>query len=363
MSIIRKKTKYSAIGVDYSSQKIRLVQLKESQGSVSLYKASCIDQNTSLTDAGKSHDREAIQDKLGALIHELKPIGRKAVLALPSHIISTIPIRFNLEENEEMDEVIIREAPNYLPFPLDQATLDYILLPSFDKQTQKSALLIAAKREDILFYLRTLAKLKLEVLAIEPRYCSLLRTIKWTKDQSIQNNQFIIYIEDEKTIILVLVEGQLLIMREIPWGTDLVKEKIKKSLRLQDRSVEKVLREYGLELDKKSQENTKKIAFLDAEEVHQVIYEVLNPVLTELCNEIQKVVSYFVSIVQKRVLDKAVLLGNASQINSLASYIQDKTGVNMETWDMSERAEIFTKTHPLFEVAFGLAIRDKKWLI
>ena len=89
----------------------------------------------------------------------------------------------------------------------------------------------------------------------------------------------------------------------------------------------------------------------------------INPLLEELCQEIQKVLSYCSSIIQqRRPIDRALLLGQGLTIKSLAPFIQQNSGITVATWDTMETREIVKEERPFFEIPLGLTLRDEQCL-
>ncbi len=343
------KSGYSPIGLDINSNKIRLLQLKKQAGTFFVHSASQVEIKS-------NQDKEVLFNKLKELIKSAQIKGKQTIVTLPTGYITSTPFTFSLKEDEDAEQAILREAGNYLSSPLEENVIDYLNLPSFDQRPHKSALLIAAKREDILWYFEVLQQVGLNPLAIEPRYMSLFRTINYLQETSIKD-QFIFYIEETGTIIMTIVDEKILVVREIPWGMEMVKRKIEKVLGLSQDKAEKVLEQYGVEFGKAENKDDEKIGPLTLKELCQVVYEVINPNLEEFCREIQKVLSYCVSVVQQRVINQALLLGKGKMIKSLPHFIQQKTGIKVICQD---EANTIMNEQPSFEIALGLALRGMK---
>ncbi|MBN1227496.1 MAG: pilus assembly protein PilM [Deltaproteobacteria bacterium] len=347
------KTAYSAIGIDITSHGAKALQFKRHNGFLSLHHASQL----SFRDLDEGEMEEALPKLLAA--DQFK--GKKVMLSLPSPLITTIPIKVSKKENESIDQAVLREAGNYLPFSLEGAIIDYLSTPIID-QKQNFVLLIAAKRADILRHIDMVKKAGLEAAVIEPRYCSLFRTIQKAL-KKIFHDQFFIYLEEDATIIMAVVDGQILFVREVSWGISRVREKMERTLGLSPKRAQKVLQQYGLEGENSDNQKGRKVGHLEVKELHQVIHEVINPILEELCHEIQKVLSYCSSIIQqRRPIDRALLLGQGVNIKSLAHFIQQNLGINVMTWDSMEKREIIKEERPFFEIPLGLTLRDEQCL-
>ncbi|MGA1876404.1 MAG: type IV pilus assembly protein PilM [bacterium] len=354
---------YSPIGIDLTSDSLKLMQLRRHKGDLSIAAAAHLELNV------QGLNEKVLIDRLTELLARVKVKGRRAVIALPAHFITTIPIRFTLKEGEVMDQAVLREAGNYLPFSLDEGVIDYLDLPSSGQQpAQGSALLIAVRREDVLRYIEVFKRVGLVVTVIEPQYCSLFRAIRWIQEWAHEERvkeQFVFYIGENNTIVMILVDGNILIVREVPWGVRTIRMKVEKALELPWKKVERILHQYEAEFGQMDNQGngtgTGKIGHLEVRELCQVIHEVINPTLEELCQEIQRVISYSASVVQQRVIDQALLLGEGAKVKLLVNFIHQRTGVRMKIWDESARIKELTERQPLFEVALGLALRDGRW--
>ena len=214
------KVSYSPIGIDITSHGAKALQFKRSNGSFLLHHASQI----SLRDL----DEGEMEDALPKLLAGDHFKGRQVMLSLPSTLITTIPIKFSRKENESTDQAVLREAGNYLPFALEGAIVDYLDTPIMDNQKQNFVLLIAAKRTDILRHIHMIKRAGLEAGVIEPRYCSLFRAIQWTMKKRL-HDQFFIYLEEDTTIIMAVVEAQVLFVREVSWGISQVSSSMRLS--------------------------------------------------------------------------------------------------------------------------------------
>lgn len=347
-----KRQAFSAIGIDITSHGAKALQFKRNNGLLSLHHSSQI----SLSDLEEGE----MEDALPKLLAGDHFKGKKVMLSLPSPLITTIPIKFSRKENESTDRAVLREAGNYLPFALEGAIIDYLSTPIIDQHKQNFVLLIAAKRADILRQIDMVKRAGREPAVIEPRYCSLFRTIQWAL-KKILHDQFFIYLEEDATIIMAVVDGQILFVREVSWGISRVKTKMEKTLGLSPKRAQKVLQQYGLEGENGDNQERERIGRLEVKELHQVIHEVINPILEELCQEIQKVISYCSSIIQqRRPIDRALLLGQEVNIKSLAHFIQQNIGIKVMTWDTTEKRKIIKEERPFFEISLGLTLRDEQ---
>ncbi|MEW6380610.1 MAG: pilus assembly protein PilM [bacterium] len=350
------RTVFSAIGLDMLPDRVRLLQLKCQGELLSIHEAAQAEVK------GKGKEGMGLLDALRKVLSGRKLKGNHVMAALPGHMVTTIPIRFSLKEGEGIEQAILREAHNYLSFPLEKGVIDYLNLPLSDQRSSKAALLIASKREDIVNCLDLFKQAGLDASVIEPRYCSLFRTIQWARQGEPLKDQFIFSMEENLTMLMVIVDEQILVVREVAWGVNTIREKVGKALGLSGKKVDRILQQYGVDPGNPQDFSQEKAAsfLLDDRELRQVISEVLSPILEDLCQEIQKVLSYCVSLVQQRVIDRALLLGEGARIRFLDRFVQQRTGIQVSTWPGVSILNELAEVPAFFEVALGLTLRGMK---
>ncbi|MCL6582558.1 MAG: pilus assembly protein PilM [bacterium] len=356
--MIGARATYSAIGLDIVPDRIKLLQLKWQKGTLSIQEAAQAEVAPPAEKIG-GQDGAGLSSALRKLLAKGKFKGKQTIAALPNHMVTTIPIRFSLKEGEDMDQAILREANNYLSFPLEKGVIDYLNLPLSEQRSAKAALLIASRREDIISCLDLLREVGLDPSVIEPRYCALFRAVKWARQGERLPDQFILSVEENCTMFLTVVDEQILVVREIAWGTGAIRARMGKILGLTGEKVDRILHTIGVDPGKSTRLDRGRAtgSFLDEGELGQVIYEVLSPILEELCQEIQKVLSYCVSLIQQRVIDRAILLGEGAKIRFLDRFIHQRTGIQVMALPSIAPIGESTYSNTFFDVALGLALR------
>ena len=78
------------------------------------------------------HELTDIKQSSPDLLNALKIIkkqgkfkGNRTVIHIPAHKVFSFPIEFVLKEDETMEEAIVREVDQNLPYPLEEAVIDY----------------------------------------------------------------------------------------------------------------------------------------------------------------------------------------------------------------------------------------------
>ena len=128
-------TKKYPIAFDIGFHDIHVLQLEKRRGKFKIQSMFHQRLESDLTDI-----KQSSQDLLNAL-KIIKQKGRfkgnRAVIHIPAHKVFSFPIEFVLKNDETMEGAIIREVEQNLPYPIEEAVIDY---PSMTKSTPKKNL-------------------------------------------------------------------------------------------------------------------------------------------------------------------------------------------------------------------------------
>jgi type IV pilus assembly protein PilM len=138
-------------------------------------------------------------------------------------IVRIIPVPAELDDKELRDMVLNHEAALYLPYPREEADVDYQKLGYFvdeDGIEKVQVLLVATRKEVTETYLNTFGEAGLTVDVLEINSFALIRTIR---DQlrlfSPQEAAVLVDIEFDSTEIAIIINGVPQFSRTVPIGT------------------------------------------------------------------------------------------------------------------------------------------------
>ncbi len=297
--------------------------------------------------------------------------GRRVAFNLPYHEVSVFPVHFQLGEQEEPEEALLREALKLLPYPLEEAVIDY---PSLARQSGScDATVVAVRRQTLVRWLDILRSAGLTVEVMEFGFSSLLRVHRRLFPDESQSC-LVCHIGRTRSLLAALTDTGLFNLTEIPWGIQSLLEKLRTQLELPDDVVEAVnlLRTYGLahgegEKIRPSPAGVRQSPE-DARNIYRVTFQVVAPAVDELVYEIHKTIGYLRSLYNHTVLGKVYLYGLSGLIFDLDSYLEKQTGIQAHNVDVLAKLGYADSDLPACipegispVPALGLAMREISW--
>ena len=146
-----RQTKKGLLGVDISSTSVKILELSvqknrycvESYALVPLPEGSVVEKNILNT--------EAVGECLERAVQRTHLHSHHAAFALPTSSVVTRIIEMDLDMSDDERELQIRmDADQYLPFPVEEASIDFEVLSTHIKNPQRvNVLLVATRMENV----------------------------------------------------------------------------------------------------------------------------------------------------------------------------------------------------------------------
>jgi len=292
-----------------------------------------------------------ISRAIKAIIEETKTKTRQVIFSIPDF--SSFFTNFELPAmtKEELSKAVVYEARRHVPLPLGEITLDWQVIKgqvSNQKKTKLKILLVAVPNEVINQYQEIAAISGLELFALEAEVFGLLRSL--VREQT-------------KPIVLVDLGAQSTTCSTIDKrvlrtsysfdlsGNELI-ELVSKSLSIDYKSAEDLIRKYGILTDQKFDLGGEKN-----------IREILLPLIDIILREIKRVSRNFYQA-EKREIQKVIIAGGTALIPGLKEYFQDS--LKKETEIANPFSNIFyppilektlKEMSPSYAIAVGMALR------
>lgn len=229
------------LGLDINSSTISLIQLEKTKTDTKVSRFSSIPTPPDIVREGLLADPEAV----GAAVRELLDLvglpAKKPLptvnLAIPGQavVIRLMPVPTGMPP-EELNDVVQQEAVNNLPFPINEANLDYCLLPATERTDpdgvrRVDVLLAAIQRVYVDSYWRmaeaadiTLGRLDISPLAV----IRALAASDMVTDDG--NLTMAVNIRNDATDITLVKKGMPLFSRSVLLGVETLGEAISRSI-------------------------------------------------------------------------------------------------------------------------------------
>ncbi len=267
------------IGIDIGSQNLFAVQLQQMRQGLAvrgLFHRAFDEKSKDPAEAA-----EFMMPWLKEVAESNRFCGKKAAVHLPSHDILSFPIRFKCDGPHDLEAAILGESRKYLPFPVEEAIIDY---PSVTegKAHQYKAIVIAVYRDVANAYLNVLRRAGLVVEIVDFHVSSLLRLHNHFFNAT-RSPDILCHIGQVHTLLAVVTADSIVAQRYVPWGMQVLLEKIAANLAFSDasHSVKILLKNYGLSSATYKNDNpAADIQDADKDEtdsMRRVIHQILTP--------------------------------------------------------------------------------------
>ncbi len=226
------------IGVELTADRINVAQLRRKGQHYTLQSFATIEMPEGAYQDGIIVDPPEIAQLLQTVLADNRIKARKVATALPGREVVTrlIPVPAELSDPELREMVLNQEAGLYLPFPREEADVDYQKLGFFvdeDGIEKVQVLLVAVRKEVTDTYISTFREADLEIDTIDVTSFALLRSIRDQLRQfSPQEAIAVIDIEFDATEISIVVEGIPQFSRSVQIGTYQIQSALNRAMNL-----------------------------------------------------------------------------------------------------------------------------------
>ena len=350
MGLLSSKTP-PLIGVDISSTAVKLLQLTQSGGKyrVEHYAVeplppnAVVEKNIVEVEAVGEAIKRAYSRSGSRVKHAAASVAGSAVIT------KVIPMQADLSE-DDLEGQIMAEAQQYIPYPLEEVSLDFeVLGPVKDNPELMNVLLAASRTENVDVRIEALqvggliAKVvDVEAFAMENAYKLLADQLSVPKDATVA----VVDIGATMTTLSVLKNQRTIYTREQVFGG--------KQL------TDEVMRRYGLSYEEAGM--AKRQGGLP--ESYEI--EVLEPFKEAMVQQISRLLQFFFAGTEFSKVDQVVLAGGCSSIAGVAEMVEEQIGVPtivanpLAGMQLSNRvqAQTLAQDAPALMIACGLALRS-----
>jgi type IV pilus assembly protein PilM len=316
--------KSKGVGIELSANRINIAQLQRKGTALKLAALASVPLPEGLFQEGQITDPTALAELIQAGLSEAKVKVKRVATAIPGREVVTrlIPVPSELDDIELREMILEQEAGLYLPFPREEADVDYQKLGLFidEDGIEKVQILLAATRKQVTdSYLNTFQLAGLELDVLETTSFALIRTIREQLRQfSAQEAVAIVDIEYESTEISIVVQGVPQFSRTVPIGTSQMLTALSHAMNLPNSGDMEVLQ-------------TLTIPVTPADSMSTGRLNAPNPgtsammrILGELADELRRSIAFYLSQGEGLEIAQLLLAGPGGAINQLDEYFTQR---------------------------------------
>ncbi len=372
-----------AIGVEIGTSSIKVVALKAGSPPVLQHAVMVPTPIGSMRD-GLVVEPQAVASELKRLLAQHRITTKYAVTAVPNQQAVTRNIMVPRMEQKELKEAIKWEAERYIPYPIDEVSLDYDVLEDMGggaEDNQMEVVIAAAPTEAIARQVEVLRLAGLEPTIIDLKAFCTLRALRGnllgehlTKSTLTGTNYteggevaLVMEIGASSSVISLVRGDRVLMARNINVAADDFTTALQKAFDLDFASAEEVKIGYATATTPTEDEEDL-LNFDMAREQYSParVFEVVRPVLGELITEVRRSMEFYRVQSGDIVIDRTFLAGGGAKLRGLAAAISDALGFRVEVASpwltvQTDQASVDTgylqTNAPEFTVPLGLALR------
>ncbi len=231
--------KQKGIGIELTPERVNVARLKKKGQGFQLTTLASAEVPEGLYQEGQILDSAGMAEIIQSVLAESKLKIKYAATAIPGGrdtVTRIIPVPAELDDRELREMVLNQEAGLYLPFPREEADVDYQKLGFFvdeDGIEKVQVLLVATRKEVTDAYINTFQQAGINIDILEISSFALIRTLReQLRPFTSQEAVAIVDIEFESTEISIVVEGVPQFSRTVPIGTYQIQTALSRAMNL-----------------------------------------------------------------------------------------------------------------------------------
>lgn len=347
------RKKSPLIGVDISSSVVKLLELgrKGKRYTVESYAVEPLPVNAVIE--GRIENRDEVAGAIKRALKRAAAKPREAAVAVSANSAITKIVSFPASlSDRELEENVIMEAENYIPYPLEEVRLDFeVLGPSVADPEVMDVLLAASRRENVDARTEVLEKAGLKARLVDVEAYTVENAFELIAPQLENAGQgqtvAVVDVGATVTTLHVLVEGKIVFTREQTFGGRVLTEDIERYYGMSYQEAGRAKKEQNLPEDYGP--------------------KVLEPFKRTMAMTVTRALQFFFSAsTQYQSIDHIILAGGCASINGVDALIEEETGTTTTVAnpfiDMTLSSKVNTKSlsndAPSMLIACGLAMRS-----
>ena len=331
LRLYRKPSK-GLVGVDISSTTVKLLELSVKNGRywVESYAVMPLPENSVVEKS--ILNPEAVADALERVVNLANPHTTDVAIAVPTSMVIHKIIEMDADMSDEEREVQIRmDAEQYIPFPLDEVSLDFEVLPDrLANPNRVNVLLVATRTENVDTRVEVLELAGLSAKVADVESYAMERAFSVFADTLPMgaNTVGVLDIGHTMTTLSVMQKGKIIYTREQVFGGRQLTQDVQSR--------------YGLSFEEAGRAKKERTLPDDYDT------EVLEPFLDAVVQQAARSLQFFFSSSQFNEIDHILLAGGIANIPGLAKLLQQKLGYRV------------TIANPFLQMGFSPQIDIKK---
>ena len=336
------------IGVDIGSHAVKVCQLKKGDKAYTVLNVGSTILPEGAVDDGTLNEPEIVASAIDNLFKNLKIKKKKVGFSISGYSVIVKKVNLAVMDEELMEEHILTEAEQYIPFDIQDVYLDFQDLKTGTGENERTdVMLVAAKKDIVDDYLNMLESVGLQATIVDVDGFALENTYEYNTPKT--DNVALVDIGASKMNINIISGGMSMVARDIVVGSRQLTEHIMNHFDIEYEEAEAL-----------------KLGHIPAEGRQSELEEIFSTVCTQWVLEVKKAIDLYHSNYPDSPLVKMVLSGGGAKVAGLADYLAQETGLQVELFNPFSNMKVNSKKidpeyleiiGPEMAIASGIAIR------
>ncbi|CAH0991873.1 Cell division protein FtsA [Sinobacterium norvegicum] len=346
----RKKTS-ALLGLDVSSTSVKLLEISNAGGKYKVESYAVATLPPGAVVEKNINDLDGVRDSVIKAQQLSKSKVKNVAVAVAGSAVILKNIEMDAGLNDyDMEQQIVAEADQYIPYALDEVAIDFDVLGTVEGNDDVADVLLAAcRKENVDMRVDAIERAGLQPKVVDIEAYAMERSFKLLQSNLALDDDKVIALIDigaTMTTLNVFHGGQSVYTREQLFGGKQLTEDIQRRYGMSVAEAGLAKKQGGLPDDYDS--------------------EVLNPFRDAVVQQITRALQFFFSATQYNDIDFAILAGGVASLEGLAEKVQEGLGVGVETANPFAEMAVASKVDalalsndaPSLMIACGLAMRS-----
>ncbi|NEP85765.1 MAG: type IV pilus assembly protein PilM [Okeania sp. SIO2C2] len=355
------KKKQPGIGVEIGPERINIAEIRQQGEQLKLVTLATAEVPEDVFLEGQIVDPPTVSELIESAIEENNIKTRRVATAIPGReaVTRVIPVPAELND-QELQDYMNQEAGLYLPFPREEADVDYqklgIIVDPNDDLEKVQVALVATRKEVTDSYIEVFTQAGLAIDVLEVSNFALIRTVKDILQQyGPQEATVIADLEFDSTELAIVVDGIPQFNRTIPIGTYQMQSSLNEAMNLPPtRDTTELLGMTVPVLDTMGVTGNEPNPGTNA----------LLKVLAELGDELRRSIDFYLNQFEDLEVAQLLLTGSGAAIGQIDDFFMQRLSLPaskvdpIETLALEIEQEIPLEQRSSLGVVLGLGLRE-----
>ncbi|MBM4398551.1 MAG: type IV pilus assembly protein PilM [Deltaproteobacteria bacterium] len=340
------------VGLDIGSSAVKLVRLREAAGSWELLAFSLGQLPPDAIVEGRVMNFTAVIERIRELVREAGVGGVETALAISGS--SVIIKKLSLPEmtRAELDESIMWEAEQYIPFDIKDVNVDAQILNPRAGQGQMDVLMVAAKKDVVSEYVSVAVEAGLRPVVVDVSIFAALNMFEVNYSVPADQTLACLNVGASSINVGVLSGGMVAFTRDIASGGAVLTAEIQKH--------------FNVSYEEAEAFKTGAESSLSSSTVAREVARISERVCDQMVTEVQRSLDFFVATSIKADIGRIFLTGGSAQLPALIRALERRMEVPVELVNPFRNIavdarrfdiDLLQRAAPVAGVAVGLALR------